>query len=116
MGARADRPPVDNSCPRSTRPAPALHAPRTLPAPCTLPARSLRARSLNPSPTPKPRCGWFAERISQWPKWDPTATAMGEDDPLQARSEYVGIVRGLYVVCEFVIPKLCTLLSTHLPL
>jgi hypothetical protein len=41
---------------------------------------------------------------------------MGEDDPLQARSEYVGIVRGLYVVCEFVIPKLCTLLSTHLPL
>ena len=40
---------------------------------------------------------------------------MGEDDPLQARSEHVGIVRGLYVVCEFVIPKLC-ILSTHLPL
>ena len=40
---------------------------------------------------------------------------MGEDDPLQARSEHVG-VRELYVVCEFVIPKLCTLLSTHLPL
>ena len=97
--------------PPCTRPARSPHPPCTLHAPCTLPARSL-----NPSPTPKPRCGWFAERISQWPKWDPTATAMGEDDPLQARSEYVGIVRGLYVVCEFVIPKLCTLLSTHLPL
>jgi len=41
---------------------------------------------------------------------------MGEDDPLQARNEYVDIVRDLCVVCEFVIPKLCTLLSTHLPL
>ena len=112
MGVRADRPPVDNSCPRSTRPAPALHAP------CTLPPRTLPARSLHPTPTPtpKPRCGWFAPRISLWPKWDPTATAMGEDDPLQARNEYVGIVRDLCVVCEFVIPKLCTLLSTHLPL
>ena len=103
--------PARSPHPPYTLPAPSLHPARSLHAPCTLPARSL-----NPSPTPKPRCGWFAERISQWPKWDPTATAMGEDDPLQARSEHVGIVRGLYVVCEFVIPKLCTLLSTHLPL
>jgi len=97
--------------PPCTLPAPSLHPARSLHAPCTL-----RARSLNPSPTPTPRCGWFAERISQWPKWDPTATAMGEDDPLQARSEHVGIVRGQHVVCELVIPKLGTLLSTHLPL
>ena len=49
MGARADRPPVDNSCPRSTRPARSPHAPSTLPAPCTLPARSLHAPCTLPS-------------------------------------------------------------------
>ena len=91
-------PEVHPPCTHSAR---SVHAPYTLPA--LSPHFSLRHPNTNPNSTPSPsltlaltlalalalalplpcRCGFFAPDISQWPMWDPTATAMGEDDPHQ---------------------------------
>ena len=91
-------PEVHPPCTLSAR---SVHAPYTLPA--LSPLVSLRHPNTNPNSTPSPsltlaltlalalalalplpcRCGFFAPDISQWPMWDPTATAMGEEDEHQ---------------------------------